>query len=243
MNPIAIERATLAAWPPAEVREHEGWLFCAASGVTGRVNAVWPLAWRGGDVGGAIGAAEEWYAARKLPPRFKLTEDAFAPSDLSEALKARGYAPKTATFIMMRALSGVCATDATIVLSDHMSAAFEQALAESTPDPDDLEERRAIAARAPAPKAFAVCGVEAPLAMGMSAVAGSLAGIFLMRTVPHARRQGRAQAVLRALLDWAQARGANCAFLQVDAANDPAVHLYRREGFDVLSTYRFWRKD
>lgn len=243
MSPLAVERATLEAWPPAEVTEHEGWLFCAASGVTGRVNAVWPLAWRGGDVDEAIDAAEAWYVARNLPPRFKLTDHAYAPTNLTSRLEARGYMPKAPTYIMTRALNGIPATETTIVIEEHLTAEFERALAEATPVPQDLDERRAIALRAPAPKAFAVSGAVAPVAIGMSAVAGDLAGIFLMRTVPQARRQGHALAVLSALLAWARVSGARCAFLQVDAANTPAVRLYEREGFAVLTTYRFWRKD
>jgi RimJ/RimL family protein N-acetyltransferase len=243
MNPLAIERATLAAWPPAEVSEHQGWLFCAASGVTGRVNAVWPLDWQGESADAAIDAAEAWYAGRGLPPRFKLTDHAFAPKDLEARLDARGYAPKSPTYIMTRALADIPAPNAAIAIEENLSAAFDRALIESTPDPDDLDERRAIALRAPAPKAFAVCGADTPLAIGMSAVAADLAGMFLMRTVPEARRQGHALSVLRALLRWAHESGARHAFLQVDAANEPAVRLYQREGFSVLTTYRFWRKD
>jgi GNAT superfamily N-acetyltransferase len=242
VTPLEIEHATLDAWPPAEVEPHLGWLFCAASGVTGRVNAVWPLAWQGESIDAAIDAAEAWYGARKLPPRFKLTDGAYAPSELTARLEARGYVPKTATYIMTRGLGDIARAEATVHIEERLTPEFERALAEATPDPQDLEERRAIALRAPAPKAFAVCGGAAPVAIGMSAVAGDLAGVFLMRTVPHARRQGHALTVLRALLAWAREGGARLAFLQVEASNTPAVRLYEREGFTALSTYRFWRK-
>ncbi len=124
-----------------------------------------------------------------------------------------------------------------------MTPLFEQALRDSTPNADELDERRAIALRAPKPTAFAVrADAGAPLAIGMSAIAGDLAGIFLMRTVPAARRQGHARHILRALLDWAAAQGAASAFLQVEADNAPAVKLYESEGFTTLTSYRFWRK-
>jgi ribosomal protein S18 acetylase RimI-like enzyme len=128
-------------------------------------------------------------------------------------------------------------------LSDHMPPAFDQALRESTPHADELEERRAIANHAPSPRTFAVHTDESgPLAVGMSAAAGDLAGIFLMRTVPSARRQGHARQVLRALLAWARANGAANAFLQVDGDNAPAVALYEGEGFAALTSYCFWRR-
>jgi GNAT superfamily N-acetyltransferase len=120
---------------------------------------------------------------------------------------------------------------------------FDQALRESTKDSNDLEERRSIARRVPSPAAFAVRARDGrALAIGASALAGKLAGVFLMRTVPDERRRGHALHILRARLDWAAKRGANHAFLQVDAVNAPAIALYEREGFTALATYRFWRK-
>lgn len=245
LTPLDIEHATLRAWPAREMEERGGWFHLAAAGVTGRVNACWPLTWRGRDIDAAIDGVEAWYRARGLAPRFKLTDGAFAPGDLPVTLARRGYASTMHTLIMTRSLTrpGVAAVADGVTLSDQMPPTFDQALRESTPDADELEERRAIALRAPAPAAFAVRANESgPLAVGMSAVAGDLAGIFLMRTVPNARRHGHAIHVLRALLAWASAHGAADAFLQVDADNAPAVTLYKREGFETLTSYCFWRK-
>lgn len=240
---LDIERATIATWPAAETAAHNGWFFLAASGVTGRVNAVWPLEWRGGDVEAAIDEAERWYAARKLPPRFKLTDDAYAPRDLPERLAARGYTDVTPTLIMTRPFGAALGAFGNVTINPHMNGVFDQALIDSTPNADELEERRAIAARAPSPAAFAARADGArPLAAGMSAMAGELAGVFLMRTLPEARRQGHARHILRALLAWAGERGASHAFLQVEADNAPAIALYEAEGFAKLTTYRFWRK-
>jgi GNAT superfamily N-acetyltransferase len=243
ISALDIERATIATWPAAETIEHNGWLFLAASGVTGRVNAVWPLEWLGGDIEAAIDDAERWYAARKLPPRFKLTDDAFAPNDLPARLSSRGYTNATPTLIMTRPLTGAIASFDKVAINPRMNEMFDRALIESTPKPEELEERRSIAARAPSPAAFAARADGArPLAVGMSAMAGELAGAFLMRTVPEARRQGHARHILRALLAWARERGAQHAFLQVEANNAPAIALYEAEGFTTLTTYCYWRK-
>lgn len=243
MNSLDVERATIAAWPAAEAEGRDGWLFLAASGVTGRVNAVWPLAWRGGDVEAAITDAEAWYAARGMVPRFKLTDNAYAPTDLPERLARRGYAPTMHTLIMLRALSSGTHAGEAVSISPRMTPLFEQALRDSTPKPEELDERRAIASRAPTPSAFAVrAEADRPLAIGMSAIAGDFAGVFLMRTMPDARRHGHARHILRALLGWAATQGARHAFLQVEAENVPAVKLYEAEGFATLTSYRFWRK-
>ena len=243
MTPIEIERATIIAWPARDTEEQDGWFLLAGSGVTGRVNAVWPLDWRGDDIDKAIAAAERWYAARNLPARFKLTDGAFAPGDLPERLAARGYAPTKPTFVMTRGLANIEQVHSDVEFTSQMSPAFEQALIDSTPDADELDERRAIALRAPSPTVFAVRSANGvPAAVGMSAIARDLAGIFLMRTSPAARRQGHARIILRALLAWARDHGAASAFLQVEADNSPAVGLYKLEGFTTLTSYRFWRK-
>ncbi|MGE0597145.1 MAG: GNAT family N-acetyltransferase [Hyphomonadaceae bacterium] len=241
-SPLAIERATVATWPAAVTEDHDGWLLLAAGGVTGRVNACWPLDWRGGDADAAIDAVEAWYAARNLPPRFKLTDAAFAPRDLPERLARRGYEAVSATLIMTAPL-GAHQGDAEVALSDDMSAQFDAVLRETAKDPSEYDERRAIALRAPRPAAFAMIEAHGAIAaIGMSARANDLTGIFLMRTAPEARRQGHARRILRTLLSQAAQTGAATAFLQVDADNAPAVTLYSSEGFAPVATYRFWRK-
>lgn len=241
MIPLDIERATIETWPAAVTEDRDGWLLLAAGGVTGRVNACWPLEWRGGDIEAAIDGVEHWYADRAMAPRFKLTDGAIAPPDLPERLAQRGYEAVSPTLVMTRALAPQHYE--AVALATDMPATFDQALKESTPNADDLAERRAIAHRLPPARAFALrMDGERALAIGASAIAGSLAGVFLMRTVPEARRQGHALHVLRALLNWAHTQGAAHAFLQVEASNAAAVALYEREGFTALTTYRYWRK-
>lgn len=243
MTPRDIDLATITTWPAAVTEERDGWFYLACGGVTGRVNAAWPLGWRGCDLDAAIADVEAWYAARGLPPRFKLTDGGFAPDALPERLAARGYEAVMPTLVMTRALPATSASHERVTIAPELPPLFDQALRESTKNADDLEERRSIARRLPEPAAFAVRETEGgAAAVGASAIAGALAGVFLMRTVPEARRQGHARHVLRALLAWARREGATYAFLQVDADNAPAIALYAREGFDTLTTYRFWRK-
>lgn len=243
MTPRDIDLATIKTWPAAVTEERNGWFYLAAGGVTGRVNAAWPLDWAGGDVGAAIADVEHWYAARNLPSRFKLTDGAYAPADLPVQLAARGYEQVMPTLIMTRGLASTARAYEGVDISTSIPPLFDQALRESTTSADDLEERRSIARRVPSPSAFAVREVDGrPAAIGASAIAGDLAGVFLMRTVPDQRRRGHALHILRALLDWARSQSATTAFLQVDADNRPAIALYEREAFTALTTYCFWRK-
>ncbi len=171
-----IDRATITTWPATVTEERNGWFYLAAGGVTGRVNAVWPLDWRGDDIEMAINSAEAWYAARGLPPRFKLTDRAFAPGDLPDRLARRGYECVMPTLIMTRNLALRPPVFDNVAISPQLPALFDQALRDSSINTDDLEERRSIARRLPTPAAFAV---RAPAgqaaAVGASAVAGKLA--------------------------------------------------------------------
>jgi ribosomal protein S18 acetylase RimI-like enzyme len=242
VNPRDIDLATIKTWPAAVTEERGGWFFLAAGGVTGRVNAVWPLNWDGGDVEAAIDKAEAWYAARNLPPRFKLTDNAFAPADLTARLARRGYEAVMPTLVMIAPVRAV-ATHDDVAIHPTLPAAFDLVIRETSKDEIEYDERLSIALRAPQPAAFAVIEREhGAAAIGMCAAAGDLAGIFLMRTAPEARRQGLARRILRALMAQCAAWRAKTAFLQVDDNNASAIALYESESFTPLTTYRFWRK-
>lgn len=239
-----VDRATIVTWPAAETEERDGWYLLADTGVTGRVNAAWPLTWRGADVERAIDDVEKWYAARNLPPRFKLTDDATAPADIAERLAKRGYAKVSPTLVMRANLSAAPKFHNGVEIASAPPPAFHEALIASAVSAEDLAERRGIAQRAPQPAAFASRTIDGGVAaVGVCVVTANLAGIYLMRTSPAARRRGHALHILRALLDWAAVmHDANYAFLQVDIHNTPAITLYEREGFERLATYHYWQK-
>jgi ribosomal protein S18 acetylase RimI-like enzyme len=58
---------------------------------------------------------------------------------------------------------------------------------------------------------------------------------------PARRGRGRGAAMLRATLDLLRAEGARDVALEVDPDNTPAVRLYTRSGFRVVTTYRYVR--
>lgn len=242
MTPREIDLATIGAWPAAVTERRNGWFYLASGGVTGRVNAVWPLDWKGVSLDDAIGDVEDWYAARNLPPRFKLTDGAIEPPELPDALARRGYEAVNPTLVMIAPVGQIEApTD--VEISATLPDEFDAALRETARDASEYDERHSIALRAPAPAAFAMVRREGRVAaIGMSAASGDFAGVFLMRTIPEARRQGLGRRVLAALQAHAARREMAGLFLQVDADNAPAIALYESAGFSALTTYRFWRK-
>lgn len=245
IDPARLEPLADDAWPARERAALGGWRLNAASGHSMRINACWPLGAPDRDVDAAIMAAEAWLQARGLPPRFKLTDGVFAPSDLDQRLAARGYAATQETLVMLGPTSGQEGGEGSdrVVISTAPDDAFETVFTATAGDPEDGRERLETLRRIPAPARFARLDVDGgPAAIGASAIGGGFAGIFGMRTAPAHRRQGLARLVLRALLSEASALGADRAWLQVEAGNAPAIALYAEEGFAPAYRYRYWAR-
>jgi ribosomal protein S18 acetylase RimI-like enzyme len=242
IDPAVLEPIADRAWPARERSALGGWRLNATDGWSMRSNACWPLSAPDREVEAAIDAAEAWLSARGLPPRFKLTDGATAPGDLSERLARRGYADCKKTLVMVGLARGK--TDPAVTLFDAPDATFGAVFTASAGgNLADARERLETLGRIPPPARFARLDVVGePAAIGASAVEGEWAGIFGMRTAPEHRRKGLARRILRALLAETAALGASQAYLQVEADNGPAIALYEREGFKAAYAYRYWVK-
>lgn len=244
---LAIERHVLRAWPAAVIEELDGWRLRFAQGVTGRANSVWPNADHGRfSLDAKIEQAEAFYRARGLPARFQITPAA-QPAALDEALAARGYRNVAPTLVQTAVLppSDAPAPAHTAVLHAVLRDDwFDFAAQTGGYDAHTAGVRRAILQRIALPKAFARVDVDGRLAgIGLGVAGDGLLGVFGMVTRPDLRRSGVATAVLRALLRWGAAQGAESAYLQVVAANAPAQALYRRAGFTTLYAYHYRIQD
>lgn len=241
IDPKVLEPLADDAWPARERERLGGWRLNASSGYSLRINACWPLAAPDRDLDLAIEAVEAWYAARGLPPRFKLTDGVFAPPDLAERLAARGYRSGHETLVMAGATGGE--GDAGVRLSSTPDATFEAVFTASAGDPEDGRERVEALGRMPPPALYARLEIDgAPAAIGVAALGGGVVGVFGMRTVPTHRRKGLARRVLRSLLAEARQRGAERAWLQVEAGNASAIALYAAEGFEPAYRYHYWSR-
>jgi ribosomal protein S18 acetylase RimI-like enzyme len=70
---------------------------------------------------------------------------------------------------------------------------------------------------------------------------GDLAGVFEVGTALAARDRGHARRTLLSAMKWARLRGARRAWLQVEADNAAAIHLYSSMGFDEVYRYHYRR--
>lgn len=237
-----LERRLLTAWPAREVETLHGWTLLTDTGATGRVNAAAPLAFNGA-LGAAIIDVQTHYNARGMRPTFRIARGFAAPRDLPEALAARGWKPSQQTLVMAAPIGPTLAAlpdPSGVTLGADYPDAVDAILKETSASAAEYEERRGLAQRTPAPRAFALAGEHA---VGLSVIVDGMAGIFLMRTHPAHRRQGHGRRILAALLRWARENGATDAFLQVEASNQPAIALYEAAAFKTVYSYDYWREE
>jgi len=237
-----LERLLLAAWPARESATLHGWTLLTDGGATGRANAVAPLSFDGA-IGAAIGDVQKHYQSRGMRPTFRIARGACAPRDLAEVLSARGWRPSQQTLVMAAPIATALQTlpdPADITLGPDYPDAVDAILKETSATPAEYEERRGLAQRTPAPRAFALAGTAS---VGLCVVVEDMAGVFLMRTQPAQRRKGHARRILAALLRFGRDAGAAHAFLQVEASNDPAIALYEGAAFKTVYSYDYWREE
>jgi GNAT superfamily N-acetyltransferase len=80
---------------------------------------------------------------------------------------------------------------------------------------------------------------ERIVAGGQVAVEQEVAGLYDVFTSPQDRQRGHSQALCRYLLDLATSEGARWAYLQVEANNASARHVYWRLGFADAYAYHY----
>ncbi len=233
---IALERAADLAWP-APTREPLGeWTLQAAEGFTGRANSALPLGRPGMDRDAAIDAVVRWYAERGLPARINVPLPVCAALDA--ALTARGWARSPDILVQT-------APVAAILAAAPPRADLPPVRLAPAPDDDWLAvvttRKSGLPAAAwhvlTAPPAVRFASVGRNVAVARGAVVDGRLHLGLLEVADHARRQGLARHVTRALAEWGAAEGAGTGFLQVDSTNTAAVGLYASLGFTTHHEY------
>lgn len=116
------------------------------------------------------------------------------------------------------------------------------ALAAADPEPWS-EGQLAEELKSPAARLFVAEGATGALGFAVFQLAAGEASLYALNVAPAARRGGVGTALLAGALDALKAEGAAQCFLEVRAANAPALALYRRLGFAAAGVRRGFYHD
>jgi ribosomal protein S18 acetylase RimI-like enzyme len=236
MDLIRLEEIALNAWPALQQILYDGWVVRFSQGFTRRansVNAVYPATL---DPSAKISVCEALYAARGLPPIFRVTPFS-SPPGLDALLEARGYGRHDPTLVMVRELGGLEARRLpaelpTAAWLDHFCR-----LAGASRERHGVHQA-ILDAIIPVHVTACVTAADEVVACGLAVAEGGYVGLFDLITDPACRRQGHGTHLVEGLMAWGRACGASRAYLQVMHKNEGARRLYERLGFREV--YRYW---
>lgn len=238
-----IEELIANSWP-AYIQQRLGtWTLRANMNVTKRANSVY--------AGGSFPEDEEWmkvieefYGRRSLLPCFYISET--SPAELDSILDASGYRKIIECYTMMASCSEVMAC---CVESNQFTTEFaEEANSEWIYDfmrlegyPADRYDGYAHIFSGIGPKkSFVSLRDNGQLiALGTVVVERGWAGLSNIVVDEKHRGKGAATALLRSLINWSLANGAERVYLQVLKDNLPALALYEKKGFSPLFEHHY----
>ncbi len=236
-----LERATLDAVAPEQVHTHGDWLLCFDRSTIGRAKSAVPLRHHGLTSADVMAIAQR-YRDQGFDPLFRVA-DVPELEPIHQALRAHHFAPTQATLVQVASLAQVLKLTPTVPVTVHPQPSTAWADVYTAPgfDAQDGAHRRAALSRSSTVVYASVHRDGEPLAAGTASLSQGWASIHGMRTVPSARGQGLASAILVALARYAHAQGYADVFLQVEEDNTTAQSVYRRAGFCTAWRYHYWR--
>ena len=248
VSTVDLERLMAKGWRAVEEEWLGDWMLRASSGFTGRGNSVLPLGDPGSSMQSAVEHAEEWYAARGLPPLFHVDlpqSGEAADQPLGLVLLDRGYTAVAPTVVMTGASSDIePLRDGAAPV--HVSAALEPdwlvAYEKQRPTQPGVTEQ--LLTGSPGQLFLSTTDRSSDIsALARMAIHPGWAGLQALWVEPSQRGRGLGRTVLHAAGMLARQRRISSLYLQVEVENDAAIGLYESEGFRPHHTYVYLRKD
>jgi GNAT superfamily N-acetyltransferase len=235
-----VEDATLNASAPPEQRWLDGWLLRLSPGKAKRARCIHALAEGRLPLADRLALAHRAYREAGLPLILRCTPY-MQPAGLEAALIAQGWRRFEATCVMVlcdfQAPAGTGPVPAQAVPAEEYADAV--GMLRGSPAAHRVAHARRLAASPVPYRGFVWREGGEIVACGQIAQEAELVGLYDVFTAPSARRQGRADALCRWLLQRAADAGARHAYLQVERGNAPARALYGRLGFADAYEYHY----
>lgn len=237
-----LEAAAFAAWPSRETEIFKGWHLRFDKGYTKRANSA-----NASDQALELSASdldhiEHRFRSHGLSPVFRLTPHT-PMTETDQRLIQRGYRMADLSLVMTAPLwqpLGTHAHEVALEFAPHAAAWLSHFEAITEKTGSDTAAHLDILNRIDGQTAFALkTASHGPVSCGLGVVSGDRLGLFDIATHSAHRHRGLAKALCRDLMAWGHAAGARTAYLQVVAANAPAIRLYEQLGFRVAYHYGY----
>ena len=239
-----IEEAALNAWPSHRQMLYDGWVLRFTGGESKRVNSVnvrypssLPLAEK-------IAFCEDIYERQSLPVLYRCPGPFTSPNLLS-ALSTAGYIAFDTTYVLGREVKETGGLPTGIEVREMRSEDWLQMRSGFYGrDVEAFKIHAGILEMIVPEKVLIGLFVDGQaVACGMGVLQGHLLGYFSILTGKSARRNGYGSAVMIALTNWGDARGATLGYLQVEGDNLPAQAMYEKLGFSLFYQYSYFRRE
>jgi len=214
-----------------------------ADGLSRRANSVNARPDAAGDADAVITACEQHYHAAGLPAIFRILS--FADPAMKDRLAARGYTAEGESVVLSADIHDVFSEpDANVELSLESKTGWLSAMSKLQKHTDEKRKTyRKIIKSISVPAAYAtVRHKRRPVSLAYAVIHDKLLCFESVFTDEEMRRQGHARRMMAALVAWARAEGAEAVCLQVEAANEPAVKLYKGLGLKEVYRYHYRRE-
>lgn len=236
-----MEAVSFRAWPAASVHYDGSWAVrLTASHPSRRLNSVNPLDPADHrDIEERIQRAAKRFRSYDRPLVFRLSP--LAPPPLESHFDALGWRRVDETRVMLAPLESTdLASGFDLLPLKDINRYVDASIAVSGEDP----ERKAgltevIESIRPPHGMFVLEDAHGPVASALCVHDNDLAGLFDVAVRKDAASRGYGRSIVRGALRWAVAQGARSGWLQVEAANKPAIGLYERIGFSTIYTYTY----
>ncbi len=221
-----------ATWPSARVWKHGPWTLRDGAGGGKRVSAATAL---GNVVVDDVAAAEKAMRDINQTPLFMIRE---GESALDALLDARGY-DLIDEVVLYKAPIGIL-TDAPIPPVTCFQiweplAIMREIWAKGGIGPERLN----VMARAETKTGIFARWNEKPAGVAFAGIHDGVAMVHAVEVLPHQRKQGVAQWLMRGAAIWAEKQGASEIAVLCVTENKPANALYTKLGFARVGTYHY----